>query len=429
MEDKMTREVYLVDGSRTPFLKVREKPNAFSASDLAVAATKALLARQPFNNQELGEIILGCVMPRETETNIARVVALRLEGAEALPAWTVQRNCGSGMQSIDSAMKDILLGRYDLVLAGGAEAMSRAPLVYKDSYVEWASEIRAAKSITQKLAVLTKFKPNYFVPEFALRTGLTDPIVGLSMGQTAEKLACMFNITREEMDQFALQSHEKANKAMQSGYLEEVITLYDTHGHFSDRDTGVRKDTSLEKLAQLKPIFDKFGSVTAGNSSQVTDGAAMVLLASEKAIKEFDLPVLARIVDVNWAALGPDIMGLGPIFAATPLLQRQELALKDIDYFEINEAFAAQVLACRKAWDDQKFCRDHLGLTKRFGQIPLDKLNVDGGAIAFGHPVGASGARIVLHLSNILQRCNAKRGLAMICIGGGQGGAMLIERV
>ncbi len=429
MEEKRMREVYIIDGKRTPFLKVRDKPNAFSASDLAVAAGKELVARQPFEKNEIEEVILGCVMPRETEANIARVVALRLGCGNCVPAWTVSRNCASGMQAIDCALKDIQTGRYDLVLAGGTEAMSHAPVLYNQGYVRWMAEIRAAKKLGDKAGAMAKFKPHYFIPEIALRTGLSDPIVGLSMGQTAEKLACLFNISREEMDQFALQSHERARKAIQEECMNEVMTLFDTQGHFFDVDTGVRTDTSLEKLAQLKPFFDEFGTVTAGNSSQITDGAVMLLLASESAISRYQLPVLGKIIDVNWAALSPEIMGLGPIFAATPLLQRQQLELEDIDYWEINEAFAVQVLACLKAWDDDDFCRKQLGIERKFGQLPLERLNVDGGAIALGHPVGASGARIVLHLLEVLKRNNAKKGLAMICIGGGQGGAMLVERI
>ena len=427
-EKKLSNEVYIVDGARTPFLKMREKPNPFSAADLAVAAGKALLARQNFAPEEVGEVVLGCVMPRETEANIARVVALRLGCGDSVPAWTVQRNCGSGLQAVDSAMKDIMAGRYDIVLAGGTEAMSHAPLIYNNEYVNWISQLRAAKTLGRKAQLMAKVKPSHFMPEIALRKGLSDPLVGMSMGQTAEKLACLFHIEREAMDEFALRSHERMNLAKQEGHLSEIITLYDMDGHFYDTDTGVRSDTSLEKLARLKPMFDKFGSVTAGNSSQVTDGAAMLILASEAAVKKHNLPTLGRIVDINWAALAPDVMGLGPIFATTPLLMRQGLKLADIDFWEINEAFAAQVLACIEAWDSDEFCRKELGLDEKFGRLDLKNLNVDGGAIAVGHPVGASGARIILHLLETLKRNNAERGVAMICIGGGQGGSILLEQ-
>lgn len=428
MEEQQSRhDIFIVDGGRTPFLKMKEKPNPFSAADLAVAAGKALLDRQPFAPSELGEVVLGSVLPREDEANIARVVTLRLGCGNEVPAWTVQRNCGSGMQAIDAALKDIQTGRYDLVLAGGTEAMSRAPLLFNEDYIEWMSELRSSKTIAAKAQNFVKIRPYHFKPEIALLKGLSDPLVGLSMGQTAEKLACQFGITREEMDEYAFASHQRMILAQQQGRMSEIMTLYDRQGHYYESDTGVRADTSLEKLAKLKPIFDKYGSVTAGNSSQITDGAVLVLLANEKAVKRYNLPILGRIVDIQWAALAPDVMGLGPLFAATPLLKRHQLNINDIDYWEINEAFAAQVLACVKAWDDKDFCVKSLGLTDKMGHLDTNKLNIDGGAIAVGHPVGASGARIVLHLLEILKQKQARRGVAMICIGGGQGGAILLE--
>ncbi len=424
------REVYIVDGARTPFLKARGKPGDYSASDLAINAGRELLARQPFAPSDLGEVVIGCMMPSPDEANIGRVIALRLGCGKSIPAWTVQRNCASGMQAIDSAMKDIASGRHDLVLAGGTEAMSRAPLLFNHKMVNWLAGVWGAKSLMQKLAQLPKFRPNFLAPVISLMRGLTDPIVNLSMGQTAENVAYRFNISREQMDTFALESHQRVANAQDQHHLKEVLPAYSQNGDVSVTDDGVRRDTSLEKLATLKPFFDKkFGSVTAGNSSQVSDGAALLLLASKEAIKKYNLPVLARIVDVEWAGLDPAVMGLGPVFAATALLRRYNLHLNEIDYWEINEAFAAQVLGCLAAWEEEEFCRDNLGLDKPFGKIDRERLNVDGGAVALGHPVGASGARIVLHLAEVLKRQNAQRGVATICIGGGQGGAMLLENV
>lgn len=425
----MDRIVYIIDGARTPYLKMREQPGPFSAADLAFSVGRDLLLRQPFLPTEIGEVILGCVMPRENEANIARIVGLRLGCGADTPAWTVQRNCASGMQALDSAFKDIVLGRHDLVLAGGTEAMSHAPWIFRPEMVHWVGQIRAAKSWPEKLAAIAQFRPHFLSPMFALLRGLTDPVVNLSMGQTAEVLAHQFHITRQQMDAFALRSHQRLAVAQDEKYLTELIPLYDTFGHCFTADMGLRRDTSLEKLAALKPFFDKaFGQVTAGNSSQISDGAALLILASEKAVKQYQLPVLGRIVDVEWAALSPEAMGLGPVLAVTPLLQRHQLSLDDIDYWEINEAFAAQVLACIAAWESEEFCRDQLGLPQAFGSLNQARLNVDGGAIALGHPVGASGARIVLHLLQVLKRNNAQRGIAAICIGGGQGGAMLVER-
>lgn len=423
------RNVYIVDGNRTPFLKAKG-PGSFTASDLAVQAGSALLSRQAFAPSDLDEVILGCAMPSPDEANIARVVALRLGCGDKVAGFTVMRNCASGMQAIDNAALNIATGRSDLVLAGGTEAMSHAPLLFNQGMAKWLSQWFMAKSLTNKLALATKFKPSYLTPVIALLRGLTDPIVGLNMGQTAEKLAFKFGITREEMDSFAQSSHLKLAKAYSEGLMNEVSPMIDKKGKVYNQDDGLRVDTTVEKLAKLKPFFDKkYGMVTAGNSSQVTDGAALLILASADMVKKYNLPVLGRLVDTNWGALDPSEMGLGPVFAATPIMQRQNLKPNDFDAWEINEAFAAQVIACLRAWEDEDFCKTSLGLQEAMGAPSLSILNQDGGAIATGHPVGASGARIVLHALEVLRRNNGKRAMATICIGGGQGGAMYLERV
>ncbi|HSW93682.1 MAG TPA: acetyl-CoA C-acetyltransferase [Gammaproteobacteria bacterium] len=428
--NRMKREVYIVDGLRTPFLKARGKPGPLSASDLAVNAGRELLARQPFAPTDLGEVILGCMVPSPDEANIGRLVALRLGCGKAMPAYTVQRNCASGMQAIDSAVKDIASGRHELVLAGGTEAMSHSPLLFNQKMVNWMSGLWGAKTLAAKLKQMADFRPGFLSPVIALLHGLSDPTLNLSMGQTAENVAYRFNISREQMDGYALQSHQRAMYAEDHHYFSDVTPAFGYRGEFAVIDDGVRRDTTMEKLAALKPMFDKkFGTVTAGNSSQVTDGAALLLLASKEAVQKYHLPVLARIVDTEWAGLDPAEMGLGPVYASTTLLRRYNLRMNDIDYWELNEAFAAQVLGCVAAWEDEKYCRDFLGLDSAFGTLDLNRLNVDGGAIALGHPIGATGARIVLRLVDILKREKAKRGVATLCIGGGQGGAMLIENV
>ncbi len=425
---RLRRPVYIVDGNRTPFLKAKGKPGPFMASDLAVQAGRALLARQPFEPRALDEVIFGCVMPGPDEANIARVIALRLGCEKHVPAWTVQRNCASGMQALDCATDDITSGRADLVLAGGVESMSHAPVLLGTDMVGWLADFYAAKTKMAKLKVLGKLKLKSLQPIIGLLRGLTDPVVGLSMGQTAEILAQRFNISRAEMDDYATHSHQRLAAAQDAGWLSEVQTVYDTAGNFYSADDGLRRDTDAAKLAKLKPVFDRpFGKVTAGNSAQVTDGAACLILASEDAIKKHELPVLGRIVDSQWAGVEPSQMGLGPAHAMWPLLKRNQLDVKHVDYWEINEAFATQVLACVRAWQDETYCRDEIGADRIIGTIPHERLNVDGGGVSIGHPVGASGARIVLHLLNVLKRNNAKRGIASLCIGGGQGGAMLVE--
>jgi acetyl-CoA C-acetyltransferase len=249
------------------------------------------------------------------------------------------------------------------------------------------------------------------------------------MGQTAENLAYRFGISRADMDLYAARSHQRVLAAQKAGHLKsEIAPLFDRDGNLYEADDGVREDSTPENLAKLRPFFDrKYGNVTAGNSSQITDGAAWLILASETAVARYGLSVLGRIVDSEWAGLDPAEMGLGPVHAATPLLQRHGLGLADLDAVEINEAFAAQVIACLRAWADERYCRDELHLAGALGRLDEAKLNVDGGAIALGHPVGASGARIVLHAFNVLKRTGGRRALAAICIGGGLGGAMLLE--
>ena len=430
-----SRPIYVIDGARTPFLKSKNRPGPFSAADLATQTGRALLARQPFAPDELDEVILGCAAPSVDEVNIGRVAALRMGCGEKIPGWTVMRNCASGMQALDSAINNILAGRSSLVLAGGVDALSRAPLLYGEKMVLWFSQLASTKALPQRMALLARLPVrSLLAPVIGIMKGLTDPMVGLLMGQTAENVAYRFGITRAEMDAFSVRSHERVIRAQDEGRLApgggEVEPLYDTKGNVYTLDDGVRRDASLHNLAKLKPFFDrKFGNVTPGNSSQITDGAAWLILASDDVVRNNNLQPLGRILDSEWAGLDPAHMGLGPVHAATPILKRNHLELDAIAYWEINEAFAAQVLGCRAAWRDEQYCREQLGLNKALGSLNEERLNVDGGAIALGHPVGASGARIVLHLLKTLKRNNAKRGMAAICIGGGLGGAMLVEAV
>ena len=419
--------VWAIDGARTPFIKARGGPGPFTAADLAVAAGKPLLLRQVFPAAALDEVILGCVMPSPAETNIARVVSLRLGCGNGVTAWTVGRNCGSGLQALDAARQRIASGQADLVLAGGVEGMSQAPVSAGRNLLAWLGRWRQTRG-WRRMRLLPQFRWAMLQPTFALPRGLTDPVTGLSMGQTAENLAFRFGITREAMDALALASHGRLAAAQDEHRLVEVQTIYDAAGNAYTQDDGLRRDTDAARLAALKPAFEAYGLVSAGNSAQVTDGAAWLLLASDAAVERHGLPVLGRLVGCRWAGVSPAEMGLGPAHAVPPLLAAHGLTPQDIDFWEINEAFAAQILAVLAAWRDPDYCRDVLGLPAPFGEIPTDRLNVDGGAIALGHPVGASGARIVVHLLDVLRRNHARRGIAALCIGGGQGGAMLIER-
>jgi len=424
------RPVFIVDGARTPFLKAGSAPGPFSPVDLAVQCGRPLLARQPFAPSNIDEVILGCVNVPAAEVNPGRVAALRLGCGTETPGWTVQRNCASGQQSIDTAWRYIAAGHADLILAGGAEALSHAPLLFSKAGVAWFGRFMTAKTMGDKLKALSAFRPGVLKPEISILIGLTDPVAKINMGQTAEVLAHRFAISRREMDEYAVSSHHRLAAAHAEGRLPELEAMVDRKGTVYDFDNGVRPDNSPEQLAKLKPAFERpFGKVTAGNSSQITDGASWTIVASEDAIKRFGLNPMARIIDCRWGSCDPSVMGLGPVLASTAVMKRHGLKRTDIGAWELNEAFAAQVLACLKAWTDKDFCRELLGLDEAFGEVDHEKLNVDGGAIALGHPVGTSGNRITLHLIHVMRRLGARLGIATECIGGGMGGAMLLELV
>ncbi|WBQ19316.1 acetyl-CoA C-acetyltransferase [Sphingobium yanoikuyae] len=428
----MSRPVYIVDGARTPFLKARGGPGPFTPVDLAVQCGRPLLLRQKFAPTDFDQVILGCVNVIADEANPARVAALRLGCGTQTTAFTVQINCGSGMQSMDTAYRYIADGGSDLILAGGAEALSHAPLVFRQDAVQWFAAMQGDKnSPLASLKAASGFRPDFLKPIIGLERGLTDPITDLGMGQTAEILAHLFSISRADADAYAVESHKRLARAQAEGWLEgEVVPAFARDGTVHSRDDGVRPDSNTEKLATLKPVFERpYGKVTAGNSSQISDGACWTILASQEAVERHGLMPRARIVDSQWSALDPAIMGLGPVLASTALLKRNGHGLADIALWELNEAFAAQVLACLAAWEDEAFCRTILGLEGAAGRIDPSRLNVDGGAISLGHPVGTSGTRIALHLVQAMERLGLKRGIATECIGGGQGGAMLIERL
>lgn len=428
----MSRPVYIVDGARTPFLKARGGPGPFTPVDLAVQCGRPLLLRQKFAPADFDQVILGCVNVIADEANPARVAALRLGCGTQTTAFTVQINCGSGMQSMDTAYRYIADGGSDLILAGGAEALSHAPLVFRQDAVQWFAAMQGDKnSPLASLKAASGFRPDFLKPIIGLERGLTDPITDLGMGQTAEILAHLFSISRADADAYAVESHKRLARAQAEGWLEgELVPAFARDGTVYSQDDGVRPDSSTEKLATLKPVFERpYGKVTAGNSSQISDGACWTILASQEAVERHGLMPRARIIDSQWSALDPAIMGLGPVLASTALLKRNGHALADIDLWELNEAFAAQVLACLAAWEDEDFCRTILGLEGVAGRIDPSRLNVDGGAISLGHPVGTSGTRIALHLVQAMERLGLRRGIATECIGGGQGGAMLIERL
>jgi acetyl-CoA acetyltransferase family protein len=418
-----------VAGLRTPFAKVGTVFRHTPAYELGRVVVAELLSRSDVDPGRLDEVILGnCAQPAEA-ANVARVTALRAGVPARVPGFTVHRNCASGMESVADATDRVALGEARLVLAGGMESMSQIPLQYGLDYGDWLEGLMRARTPIARLGAAARFRPHMLRPRLSLIEGLTDLTCGLNMGETAEVLAREFRITRERQDEFALRSH-RLTVAARERLREEIAPVFapPTYAAVID-DVGPRDNQSLEQLAKLRPYFDRRnGTVTVGNSCPITDGAVALLVADEQTARDWPSPPLGRVRAYAFAGLEPSRMGLGPVYAIHRLLAREGLALADIELFEINEAFAAQVLACLEAARSQAFARSELDRTEALGEIPLERLNVNGGAIALGHPVGASGARLLLTLLMEMRRRQAKLGVAALCVGGGQGAAFLLER-
>ena len=425
--------IYIVDGIRTPFAKMGTAFAETDAVELGRAAVAELLARTGMDPASIEEVIFGCVAQPADAANIARVIALRAGVPDTVSAVTVHRNCASGFEAVTQAAEKMMIGRGDTFLVGGTENMTQVPLLYSHAAARKFMALARAKSLKEKIAVATSFRPEDFKPRVGLQLGLSDPVSGLNMGQTAENVSRDFGVTREDQDRFALGSHLKA-AAAKDKLREEITPVYlpkVRNGQaYLDEDNGPRKGQTLEALAKLKPVFEKVsGTVTAGNSSQITDGAVALLMMTEKALQASGLTPLGRLVAFEYAGCDPTRMGLGPVYAIHKAERRHGLGLKDADLIEINEAFAAQVVGCQRAARDAKYCQEKLGRDGALGEIPDEILNVNGGGIALGHPVGVTGARLVLTALKELHRRQAKRALLSLCVGGGQGGALWVETV
>jgi len=421
----------IIDGVRTPFCKAGGTFKALQADDLGAIASKALLERVAIPLADIDELICGNVAQPIHAANIARVIA-RLAGLPtSTPAYTVHRNCASGMEAISSAACKIIAGEITVALCCGTESMSNIPLIYGAEMSEWFLRLSKSRSLWQKLGTLAAFRPRFLKPVIGIQQGLTDPVCGLNMGQTAEVLAKEFRIPREEQDAFALQSHQRACAATEAGRLQEEIVpvpLPPGYQRVQEIDDGPRAEQSMPALGKLRPYFDRAtGSVTVGNACPVTDGAAATLVMSETEAQRRGLEPLGFVRDYAYAALDGARMGLGPVYATSKLCERGGYTLDDFELIEINEAFAAQVLACLKAFASDDFARDELGRERALGTIDQERLNVNGGAVALGHPVGTTGTRLVITLLKELRRRGATRGLASLCVGGGQGAAFVLE--
>jgi acetyl-CoA acetyltransferase family protein len=412
--------IAIVDGVRTPFVKAWTDFEDMSVYELGRVAARELLERTALDPGKVDEVIFGSVAQSPEASNVARIISIMAGIPREKPAYTVSRNCASGFESVTSAFEKINSGLDEIVIAGGAESMSNIPLIYTREATKIFLKLSRSKSPLERLRYLLSFRPRHFLnPVIGLQLGLSDIICGLNMGQTAEVLAKEYGITRKEQDEFALTSHKRALLAKEK-LKEEIVPVIrgPKYDKAVENDNGVRENISMEDLSKLKPYFDRYsGTVTIGNSCQVTDGACAVLVMKEEKAKDSGFTPLGFIRAYAYVGVEPSKMGIGPAFAIPEVLAKAKLKLSDIGLFEINEAFAAQVIAC-----ERQLAKDKVGALNR------DILNVNGGAIALGHPVGTTGSRLILTILKEMKRRNLKLGLASLCVGGGQGAAVIVER-
>ncbi len=421
-------EVVVVAGCRTPFVRAGGSLRHLSAVHLGQIAATEVLQRSGCDPSLVDEVVFGNIGQPAEATNIARVIALRAGIPAERPAYTVQRNCASGMQAVTSAAEKILTGQARVVVAGGTESMSQIPVLYPLAFNDWMGAWLRARSTSQRLRVLARFRMRLLAPRAALEIGLTDGYAGLNMGQTAEVLAREFSIRREEQDAFAFDSHRRAVAARSRLRAEIVSVPTQDLAAWIEEDQGPRDDVSLERLGRMRPYFErKTGTVTVGNSCPITDGAAAVLLMRSDTARELGFEPLGTLRSWAYAGLEPSRMGLGPAYATPLALQRAGRRLADMQLVELNEAFAAQVLANLHAFE-RGVAKPGTQPLAPLGPIDREILNVNGGALALGHPVGASGTRLVVTLLHEMTRRDLSRGLATLCIGGGQGAALVFER-
>jgi acetyl-CoA C-acetyltransferase len=426
------KPVYLVDGKRTPQVKSGADLKEIAAPYLGHYLIRHLVDKYALPLDQIDEVIVGNTGTPAKYPNVGRVIALEAGLHKKTSGYSVHRNCASGMEALSEAYDKISSGRNHLIFAGGVENMSQMPLMFNKHMTDFFLELMKAKTTAQKMKIFASFRPHFLAPVVAIEVGLTDPFCGRNMGQTAETLAREFGISRFEQDEFANLSHLKAASATKEGkFRDEILPI--TAGIKLDKmiadDIGFRASSTVEGLGKLKPYFEReTGTVTVGNACPITDGGSMWLMASEEAVKKYNLDPIARMIDYHFHGLEPERMGLGPVLATHGVLKRTGMKLSQMDLYELNEAFAAQVIACIKVMKDKSLSKKW-DIDETIGEIPSEKLNVNGGAIALGHPVGSTGARLVVTLAHELKRRKQKYGLATLCIGGGQGGAVIIENL
>ncbi|CAM2779106.1 acetyl-CoA C-acetyltransferase [Saccharomonospora xinjiangensis] len=420
------RRVAIVGANRIPFARSNGPYADASNQDMLTAALDGLVSRFSLQNERVGEFAAGAVLKHSRDFNLAREVVLGSALAPTTPAYDLQMACGTGLQAIVNVANKIALGQLDSAIAGGVDTTSDAPLAVNDTLRRLLVKLNAAKSAGERVKLLAKFRPGHLVPEIPRNA---EARTGLSMGEHAAITAKAWGITRQEQDELAATSHRRLAAAYERGFFDDLLTSY----LGLTRDQNLRPDSSPEKLAKLKPVFGgRDGTMTAGNSTPLSDGASVVLLATEEWARERNLPVLAYLTASQTAAVdyvhGDEGLLMAPAYAVPRMLDKAGLSLADFDFYEIHEAFASQVLATLKAWEDPEFAKERLGRDEPLGSIDRAKLNVNGSSLAAGHPFAATGGRIVGTLAKLLSEKGSGRGLISICAAGGQGVTAILER-
>ena len=422
------RRVAIIGGNRIPFMRSNTAYSYASNMDMLSATLQGLVKRFGLEGERLGEVSAGAVMKHSRDFNLAREATLNSGLALETPAYDIQQACGTGLEAAILVANKIALGQIDAGIAAGTDTASDAPIALNEKYRRMILDLNKAKTMGERLKTLLRFRPSFILPSLPANA---EPRTGLSMGQHCELMVKQWNISREDQDQLTWNSHQNLLAAYDEGFFEDLISPFNG----VERD-GIMRDTPMEKLAKLKPAFDREnGSLTAANSTTLTDGAASVLLASEEWAAKHNLPVMAylsfsEVAAVDFYSQGEQSEGLlmAPAYAVPRMLQRAGLSLQDFDFYELHEAFAAQALCTMKAWEDEDFCKNKLGLDKALGSIDREKLNVKGSSVATGHPFAATGPRIIATLAKILEQKGEGRGLISICAAGGQGVTAIIER-
>jgi acetyl-CoA C-acetyltransferase len=422
-----TRRVAVIGGNRIPFARSNTVYADASNQDMLTAAIDGLVIRFGLEGERLGEVVAGAVLKHSRDFNLARESVLGSKLSPETPATDIQQACGTGLQAAIQVANKIALGQIDVGIAGGADTTSDAPLAVGDKLRKKLVKVNAARDTKGRLAALGQIRPGDIGLEIP-QNG--EPRTGLSMGEHAALTALEWQIGREEQDELAAASHQHLAAAYDAGFLDDQVTPF----RGVERDTNLRADSTVEKLAKLKPVFGKgeAATMTAGNSTPLTDGASVVLLASEEWAEERGLPVLAYLTAYETAAVdyvhGGEGLLMAPAYAMARMLQREGLSLQDFDFYEIHEAFASQVLATLKAWEDPVFCKERLGLDAPLGEIDRSKLNVNGSSLAAGHPFAATGGRIVNTAAKLLAEKGSGKAVISICAAGGQGVVAILER-